>query len=548
MNEPLRVQWIVDGIHGSPTSGYSSPLASNRYRVLAPFEALRRQGVDVSLLTAGQWDAASQTVGKADVTAIGKLAPGGDQQRVRQISERVLAQIELAQAGGVKVVADFNDDHFTHPSVGAYWRRLASVADVRVAGSTAMQRVLQRYSPQPVHLIGDPVLAEQRPPRTFRKKGGLWRPFGQSGRLLLLWFGNLNNWAALLPWIQALRPLADEQPWLLRVVTTPHPEIDRFADAFNREAAGKALVEPVEWSEEAQHMLLAESHIVLLPSNPEDPGKQVKTANRMSDALQAGNFVIASKLPAYEPYSAVVSLAAEPLSAIRAYLSDPGRHVAQVIEGQALVRSNASPDKVAALWFAAFEKATIAKRKEPSGQIPATADEPLVRLNLGCGDKILPGYVNVDVVASRSGQKPDVQCDLRQLTPFSDNSVDEVMAIHVVEHFWRWEIEAVLREWLRVLKPGGRMVLECPNLQSACEAFLADPEKASGEDAAGQRTMWVFYGDPQWRDPLMVHRWGYTPRSLSVLLEKVGLVGVRQEPAVYKLREPRDMRVVGLKP
>jgi hypothetical protein len=91
------------------------------------------------------------------------------------------------------------------------------------------------------------------------------------------------------------------------------------------------------------------------------------------------------------------------------------------------------------------------------------------------------------------------------------------------------------------------MVLECPNLISACEAFLADPERMSGPGNEGQRTMWVFYGDPAWQDPLMVHRWGYTPQSLARLMQEAGLVNVRQEPAQFKLREPRDMRVVGEK-
>jgi hypothetical protein len=58
----------------------------------------------------------------------------------------------------------------------------------------------------------------------------------------------------------------------------------------------------------------------------------------------------------------------------------------------------------------------------------------------------------------------------------------------------------------------------------------------------------VFYGDPSWRDPLMVHRWGYTPRSLAAVMAEAGLVNIRQEPAQFKLREPRDMRVVGEKP
>ncbi len=164
-----------------------------------------------------------------------------------------------------------------------------------------------------------------------------------------------------------------------------------------------------------------------------------------------------------------------------------------------------------------------------------------MKLNLGCGDKILPGYVNVDVAPSRAGQQPDTICDLRSLKPFEDASADEVLAVHVVEHFWRWEVVEVLREWARVLKPGAPMILECPNLQSACEHFLRDPDDL-------KRTMWVFYGDPNWRDPLMVHRWGYTPRSLAKIMGQAGLVEIRQEPAQFKLREPRDMRLVGRKP
>ena len=171
----------------------------------------------------------------------------------------------------------------------------------------------------------------------------------------------------------------------------------------------------------------------------------------------------------------------------------------------------------------------------------------MIKLNLGCGDKILPGYINVDVASERAGKKPDVISDIRKLT-FDDNYADEILSVHVIEHFWRWEVFDILKEWIRVLKPGGRLILECPNLQSACEEFLKSPEVKSGPGQEGQRTMWVFYGDPRWQDPLMVHRWGYTPHSLSLLMNEVGLINIKQEAAQYKLKEPRDMRIVGEKP
>ncbi|HEY8003496.1 MAG TPA: methyltransferase domain-containing protein [Phenylobacterium sp.] len=171
-----------------------------------------------------------------------------------------------------------------------------------------------------------------------------------------------------------------------------------------------------------------------------------------------------------------------------------------------------------------------------------------MKLNLGCGDKILEGFVNVDVVESRAGMKPDVICDLHKLEPFENGSAEEIMAIHVVEHFWRWEVLDILKEWVRVLRPGGKMILECPNLISACQAVLADPDKFTGPGVEGQTSMWVLYGDPRWKDPLMVHRWGYTPKSLASIMHQAGLRELRQEPAQYKLREPRDMRITGVKP
>lgn len=170
-----------------------------------------------------------------------------------------------------------------------------------------------------------------------------------------------------------------------------------------------------------------------------------------------------------------------------------------------------------------------------------------VRLNLGCGDKIIPGYVNVDIVDSRLGKVPDLFADVTKLEAFPSGCADEILTVHVVEHLNRWEVVDVLMEWKRLLKPGGTLITECPNLLEACKLIVEDPKTALAADQRAQRTMWVLYGDPAHKDPLMGHRWNYTPESLAVVLMKAGFAKIQRHPAQFKLKDPRDMRIVALK-
>jgi hypothetical protein len=386
-------------------------------------------------------------------------------------------------------------------------------------------------------------------------------PAGTRSRLKLVWYGHPNNFIHLQPWLDALRDIGPRTPWLLWVVTVPTDAIHDAIEHAQQRSAPHGLIDLVEWSDAAQWKAVSDAEIVLLPSDPLSARNAVKSANRLTDALHAGRPVIATRLPSYEPYADYVQLTDDPVAAIADVQTRPGHWRDRTAAGQAAVTELHGHVAIAQRWADALVQCRLARAREhapanvaaslpaaPTGvsdHLPAGSEQ--VRLNLGCGDKILPGYINVDVVASRAGREPDVICDLHDLTAFADDSADEIMAIHVVEHFWRWEVDAILKEWLRVLKPGGRMVLECPNLLAACRELLEHPDSAAGHDQSAQRTMWVFYGDPAWRDPLMTHRWGYTPASLGALMRAVGLHDIRQEPAHYKLREPRDMRIVGIK-
>lgn len=96
---------------------------------------------------------------------------------------------------------------------------------------------------------------------------------------------------------------------------------------------------------------------------------------------------------------------------------------------------------------------------------------------------------HVDITASRAGVSPDLQCALRDhRSPIPEDAADEILAVHVIEPFWRREVVDVLREWMRVLKPGGLMILECTNLLEACRFLVEDPVERAKPGREGQRT------------------------------------------------------------
>lgn len=156
-----------------------------------------------------------------------------------------------------------------------------------------------------------------------------------------------------------------------------------------------------------------------------------------------------------------------------------------------------------------------------------------MKLNLGSGNRPLEGYIGVDL-----SEKADIVCDLRKLEFAENNSVEEIIAIHVIEHFYKWEIPSLLQEWRRVLQPKGKIILECPNLEAACANLL--------NGAPDQLSMWAFYGNSDLKDPLHCHRWGYTPASLMSELAKAGFRNPVHLQAQFKIPH-RDMRVEAYK-
>lgn len=99
----------------------------------------------------------------------------------------------------------------------------------------------------------------------------------------------------------------------------------------------------------------------------------------------------------------------------------------------------------------------------------------------------------------------------------------------------------MLKEWVRVLKPGGELILELPCMDKVLGYITRCLTEGVPVNLAF--SWWAFWGDPKHQVPSMCHKWGYTHDSLEKLVRSVGFVGVAHQSPRYHFAE-RDMRLV----
>ena len=96
-----------------------------------------------------------------------------------------------------------------------------------------------------------------------------------------------------------------------------------------------------------------------------------------------------------------------------------------------------------------------------------------MNLNLGCGNKILEGYTNVD---KYDYYNCDVVHDLETFPyPFEDNSVDNILLCHVLEHIGQDPeiFNNILTELYRICKPEASIDIIVPHPRH--DDFISDP-------------------------------------------------------------------------
>lgn len=126
---------------------------------------------------------------------------------------------------------------------------------------------------------------------------------------------------------------------------------------------------------------------------------------------------------------------------------------------------------------------------------------------------------------------PDIVGTMTNMSAVANETVDAIFSSHNIEHLYPHEVPLALKEFIRVLKPEGFLVITCPDLQSVCalvaEDKLTDPAYTS--PAGPIAPIDILYGhraSMERGNLYMAHRCGFTKKVLIGTLRTFGFASL----------------------
>lgn len=145
------------------------------------------------------------------------------------------------------------------------------------------------------------------------------------------------------------------------------------------------------------------------------------------------------------------------------------------------------------------------------------------KLHLGCGPIRLPGFCNVDIVATKA---TDIVENVAHLKCFPDNYAEEIYACHVLEHFAHVDIPVILKRWHAALRPGGRLRLSVPDIDRIVKIYIDNWEHF--QTAGNAPWIGLLYGGQGSRYDF--HKTGFNFCWLKFLMENAGFHSISEYP------------------
>lgn len=147
--------------------------------------------------------------------------------------------------------------------------------------------------------------------------------------------------------------------------------------------------------------------------------------------------------------------------------------------------------------------------------------------------------IRLDIDAAN---QPDIIGSMLDMPLVADESVDAIYSSHNIEHIYAHEIATLLKEFSRVLKPEGFLLITCPDLQAAAQMIAEDrlTEPAYQSPAGPITPIDILYGYRPFLmkgNIYMLHKCGFTLKVLLGTLQSNGFASVagKRRPAAFDL-------------
>lgn len=170
-------------------------------------------------------------------------------------------------------------------------------------------------------------------------------------------------------------------------------------------------------------------------------------------------------------------------------------------------------------------------------------------LHVGCGPQNKSGLKGFSIAEWSEIRfdidekvSPDIVGTLTNMDRVESGSVDAIYSSHNIEHVYAHEVVGALREFRRVLKDDGFVVITCPDLQSVCRAVVEDKllEPLYTSPAGPISPIDILYGHRglvAGGNTFMAHKCGFTYSALNGAFREAGfLSGLgRRRPEFFDL-------------
>lgn len=136
----------------------------------------------------------------------------------------------------------------------------------------------------------------------------------------------------------------------------------------------------------------------------------------------------------------------------------------------------------------------------------------MIKINMGCGWRNFGSdWIHIDGGDYEHLNGKSI-IDLKQ---FKDNSVDLIYCSHVISYFDTLEINSILQEWYRILKPNGILRIAVPNFSEIAKLYVQ-------KNINLNKFLGPLYGKMKMGENFIYHKTTYDFNSLKLVLESCG--------------------------